>query len=131
MTKIKRVCFRTYILLLLLSAPAVLYADNGKDADDLVASAEVSLRHFIDDPEMAGFRSLAKRAKGIFVAPAVWEAGVGIGGSGGKGVLFSLDKTSGQWFGPAFYSLGSASLGLQFGVQRSEIVLLIMNQNGI
>ncbi|MGH8551877.1 MAG: lipid-binding SYLF domain-containing protein, partial [Methylococcales bacterium] len=125
------VCLRTGILILLLTACGVLYADNRTEADDLVKSAEVTLRHFMDDPEMAWFRSVAKRAKGIFVAPEVWEAGVGIGGSGGQGLLFTLDKTSGQWFGPAFYSLGSASLGLQFGVQKSEIVLLIMNQNGI
>lgn len=131
LTKIKGVCFGTVIFLASIHAPLILCAEIGSDADRLVASAEVTLRHFMDDPEMAEFRSLAKRAKGIFVAPEVWEAGAGIGGSGGTGVLFTLDKTSGQWFGPAFYSLGSASLGLQFGVQRSEIVLLIMNQNGV
>ena len=106
-------------------------SESSGDANELVSSAEVTLQHFMDDPEMANFRSLVKHAKGIFVAPRVWEAGVGIGGSGGKGVLFILDKTSGRWLGPAFYTLGSASLGLQLGVQMSEIVLLIMNQNGI
>ncbi|MCI0666844.1 MAG: lipid-binding SYLF domain-containing protein [Methylococcaceae bacterium] len=130
LTIIKNLCFRIGILLLLfgVNVTAAVYA---ADADELVSSAEVTLQHFRDDPEMARFRSLAKHAKGIFIAPKVWEAGVGIGGSGGKGVLFTLDKTSGQWLGPAFYSLGSASLGLQLGVQMSEIVLLVMNQNGI
>lgn len=131
--KIKGICGFVGLVLLLLGVNtlAVVYADDASESNTLVASAEVSLQHFLDDPEMARFRSLATRAKGIFIAPHVWEAGVGIGGSGGKGVLFTLDKNTGRWMGPAFYSLGSASLGLQLGVQLSEVVLLVMNQNGV
>jgi SH3 domain-containing YSC84-like protein 1 len=120
-----------FCLALAVCCLSEVHAEAKNDADMLVVSAEVTLQHFMDDPEMARFRSLARNAKGIFVAPKVWEAGVGIGGSVGKGILFTLDKTSGQWLGPAFYSLGSASLGIQLGVQMSEIVLLVMNQNGI
>lgn len=127
----KKVCLRIAVLLGLLTACRAWSAELGTEVDTLVRSAEISLRHFMDDPEMAAFRSVAKRAKGIFVAPEVWEAGIGIGGSGGQGLLFTRDKTTGEWFGPAFYSLGSASVGLQFGVQKSEVVLLVMNQNGI
>ncbi|MGH8549463.1 MAG: lipid-binding SYLF domain-containing protein [Methylococcales bacterium] len=133
MTIIKNIYIRAGILLLLSGVNSIVAvsAQNAGDADKLVASAEVALQHFMDDPELARFRSFAKRAKGVFIAPRVWEAGAGIGGSGGEGVLFVLDKTSGRWVGPAFYSLGSASLGLQLGVQMSEIVLLVMNQSGI
>lgn len=133
LTRIKSFLLWTSILSLCFSGnPFVaVYAASASEADQLVRSAEVTLQHFMDDPEMARFRSLAKHAKGIFIAPRVWEAGVGIGGSGGDGVLFTRDKTSRRWLGPAFYSLGSASLGLQLGVQMSEIVLLVMNQNGI
>ncbi len=119
------------MLMVLFAVNSAVYADNVADANNLVVSAELTLQHFMDDPEMARFRSLARNAKGVFIAPGVWEAGIGIGGSKGRGVLFTLDKTSGQWFGPAFYSLGSASLGIQLGVQKSEIILLVINQNGI
>ncbi|MGR9106998.1 MAG: lipid-binding SYLF domain-containing protein [Gammaproteobacteria bacterium] len=130
MLKINRLRLKAVIIFWFAGLGAFSALQAG-ESEDLVASAEVALQHFMDDPEMAGFRSLAKYAKGIFVAPKVWEAGVGIGGSSGKGVFFAWDKTSGQWLGPAFYSLGSASLGLQLGVQKSEVVLLVMNQNGI
>jgi SH3 domain-containing YSC84-like protein 1 len=119
------------MLIVFFAVNSVVYADNVRDANNLVVAAEVTLQHFMDDPEMAKFRSLARSAKGVFIAPSVWEAGIGIGGSRGKGVFFTFDKASRQWFGPAFYSLGSASLGIQLGVQKSEIALLVMNQNGI
>ena len=41
------------------------------------------------------------------------------------------DESTDEWRGPAFYTLGSASLGLQFGVQQSEIIILVMNRNGV
>lgn len=100
------------------------------NANQLMISAEVALQHFMDDPEMAGFRSIARHAKGVFIAPKVWEGGIGIGGSSGRGVLFIRDKASGEWLGPAFYSMNSASLGIQFGLQKSEVVLLVMTENG-
>lgn len=115
-------------LFLVLSNAA---AQEDVDATDVVRSSEITLQHFMDDPEMARFRELAPLARGVFVAPGVWEAGIGIGGSGGSGLLVIRDKSSGLWRGPAFYSLGSASLGLQLGVQKSEVVLLIMTQNGV
>ena len=109
---------------------AVNAAEEG-EAGKLVADAQVALQHFMDDPEFARFRLLATQSMGIFIAPQVWEAGAGIGGSGGKGLLVIRDKVTGQWRGPAFYSMGSATLGLQLGVQKSEVVLLVMNQSGV
>jgi len=41
------------------------------------------------------------------------------------------DPKSGRWAGPAFYSLATASIGLQAGVSVSEVVTLIMTEKGV
>ena len=38
---------------------------------------------------------------------------------------------AGKWTGPAFYTLSYASVGLQIGVQVSEVIVLVMTQSAI
>jgi len=38
---------------------------------------------------------------------------------------------SGQWGGPAFYTLGEASFGLQAGGDASEVVLVALSERGV
>ena len=40
-------------------------------------------------------------------------------------------RRTGQWSGPAFYTIGEASLGLQAGGDASEVILLVMSERGI
>ena len=49
---------------------------------------------------------------------------------GGRGVLVSRGRT-GEWNGPSFYTIGTASFGLQAGVDVSDIVVLVMTQRGM
>ena len=41
-------------------------------------------------------------------------------------MLLGRDPASGRWSMPAFFSMGSASIGLQVGAQASEIILMVM-----
>ena len=36
-----------------------------------------------------------------------------------------------NWSDPAFYAMGSASFGLQAGLEESEVVMLVMTQKGL
>lgn len=58
-----------------------------------------------------GAQALGEKAAGILVFPKIVRAGFIVGGSGGEGVLFKKGKTAG------YYSSGSASVGLQAGIQ--------------
>ncbi len=118
-------------LTLMATVLADAHAESSAKAEQLVVSAELALQHFLGDPEMENLRTLAKKARAVFIAPEVWEFGVGIGGSTGDGILLVRDKLSGKWLGPAFYTLDSGSLGIQFGVQVSEVVFLVMDQDSL
>lgn len=132
MNKIKAtISAAAVVLVLMTTALTDAHAESSAKAEQLVVSAELALQHFLGDPEMENLRTLAKKARAVFIAPEVWEFGVGIGGSTGDGILLVRDKLSGKWLGPAFYTLDSGSLGIQFGVQVSELVFLVMDQDSL
>jgi lipid-binding SYLF domain-containing protein len=74
-------------------------------------------------------KELLDRAEAIAVFPGVVKAAFIIGGSGGQGVISR--RVRGGWSAPAFFNLGGGSLGLQIGAQKTDYVLLIMNEEGL
>ncbi len=119
----------TGLLVFLGVGPAL--ADDATDAKQLVDKAKMTLEGFQTAKEMDGFRDLMKTAKGIFIAPQVLKGAFIVGASGGSGVFLARDGKSQKWFGPAFYTIGEASFGLQIGGSASEIVLLAMTDRGV
>lgn len=72
-------------------------------------------------------RTLLNNAKAVVVFPSVTKVGFFVGGLMGEGVM--SEKSGISWQSPLHVSLGGGSLGLQFGVERSDIVLFIMNSD--
>jgi lipid-binding SYLF domain-containing protein len=72
-----------------------------------------------------GTRELADGAAGMLVMPLVTEAGLGLGGSYGRGALR---------IGPSnvdYYSAAAASAGFQIGAQQYSHVLFFMTQDAL
>ena len=80
---------------------------------------------------MTWFRNNVRNARAVLIAPRVTRGGFIFGGSGGDAVLLARDTQSGRWAGPAFYTRGTASVGLQIGVDVSEIVVLVMTEKAL
>lgn len=97
----------------------------------LVDEARIAVDIFAADPEMEWFRNYLKGAKGALILPDLYKGAWFLGGSGGRGVLVVRDQETGKWVGPAFYTMGSVSFGLQFGGQKSEAIILVMTEKGI
>ena len=112
-----------------LAMPA--QADDAMDARQLVERAKLSFEGMIVAPEMDGLRDLIKRAKGVFIAPQVLRGAFIFGASGGSGAFFARSERPGQWLGPAFYTIGEVSFGLQAGADASEVTLLAMTDRGV
>ena len=98
---------------------------------ELVERSKTSLENFVADSNMGWFRDHITEAKGVFIIPRMWKGAFFFGGEGGTGVFLVKSDTSGEWSNPAFYTMGTASFGFQFGLQASEIVLLAMSQRGV
>ena len=117
-------------MLLVAAAPGAMAAGE-EDAQGIVDKARVAFGGFMRDDNYGWMRDHLKDAKGVLIYPQVLKAGFIFGGSGGTGVLLSRDGKTGEWSNPAFYTMGSASIGLQIGGESAEVVLLVMSQKGM
>ncbi|MDH5668266.1 MAG: lipid-binding SYLF domain-containing protein [Nitrospira sp.] len=116
----------------LCMAPAIATASSEEqELKELVDRSKTTLDNFMTDSNMEWLREHFHEASGVFIVPRMWKGGFILAGEGGRGILFSKDAKTGRWHGPAFYSIGTASGGLQAGLQVSEIVLLAMSQRGV
>src|SRR5438270_2210570 len=68
-------------------------------------------------------------AKCIIVVPNLIKGGFIVGGKHGRGVASC--RTSSGWSAPAFVSLGGGSWGFQIGLQGVDLVMLVMNDQGL
>jgi lipid-binding SYLF domain-containing protein len=118
------------VLLLFAAAQGVALAQTS-DQQDLVDSADRSLSNLLRDPDMTWLQYNIGRAKAVMIAPQVVKAGFIFGGSGGRAVTVARDAQTGKWVGPAFYNLGTASVGFQAGISVSEVVTLVMTDKGL
>jgi len=97
----------------------------------LVDQAAITFKSFMIDKNMAWFREHMNKAEGFLIIPELLQGAWFIGGSGGRGVLVVKDKTTGDWSQPAFYNIGSLTFGIQFGGEKSEIIMIVFTQKGL
>ena len=95
----------------------------GKTSEEIDASVNVALKRF--HTSVAGSEEVIKKAKGVLIMPEVTKAGFVVGGEFGRGVLQIEGKTV------SYYSLASASVGLQAGVQSKDIVVAFMTEESL
>ncbi len=111
------------------TSPAIA-ADDRTQALQLVEKSKFAFHDFLTDPKMGVMRDLMKDAKGIFIIPQLLRGAYVIGASGGSGVFLAKGKDN-NWMGPAFFTVGGASIGLQIGGDASEVILLAMTNRGV
>jgi len=114
-------------LLLLLAGPA--FGQSPDEPQSLVDRATLTVQEMLTEGDAQAVedgRTMLRRARAAVICPRVFRAGFILGGQGGSCVLVARDA-AGSWSSPAFYGLASGSLGLQFGVQDMQILMLVMN----
>lgn len=74
-------------------------------------------------------KELLDKAEAIAVFPGVVKAAFIVGGRGGQGVISK--RTRRGWTAPGFFNLSGGSFGVQIGAQKTDYVLLIMNEEGV
>lgn len=100
--------------------------------EELVTKAQLTLEAFSSYPELlAMIRDGAKDIKAIFIVPQLIRGAFIVGGAGGSGLLLVKYQETGEWSQPAFYTIGSASFGLQIGLDTSELLMLVRTERGL
>jgi lipid-binding SYLF domain-containing protein len=110
--------------LLVASAPA--QADT---ANEVLDRANRTVDHLRTDPAFAQAARMIHNARGVLIVPRLVKGGFIFGAEGGDGVL--LRRNGRGWSSPAFYNLGSASFGLQIGLEQAELVFIIMSDRAL
>jgi lipid-binding SYLF domain-containing protein len=127
--------------LLVLGASFLVLSGTGFSQDDDSKKDETSIQKRIDTSahvldEIMGVKDKAipdrvmHDAKCIAVIPSMVKIAVGFGGNHGKGVAVCR-LTNGRWSAPAPITITGGSWGLQLGGQAVDLVLVVMNQQGM
>ncbi len=96
----------------------------------LVDRAALTVQELMTQNVSQDPKRLLVRAKAVMICPRVFKAGFFVGGEGGSCVLLARSG-NGTWSYPTFYDIGSGSFGFQFGVQDSQLMLLVMTNRGL
>src|SRR5689334_13679609 len=99
------------------------------EPQQLIERARLTVIEARTDPAFGNAPDLLRRARAVLVAPQIIKGGFFVGGEGGQAVL--LARNSGVWTDPAFYTLASASLGVQIGLQSAEMIMFVMSDRAL
>jgi lipid-binding SYLF domain-containing protein len=109
-------------------APGVVVADAHEVAAiKHVTDAAVVAQRMLQEPRM---KELLQQAKGIFIVPSYGRAALGVGASGGAGVLV-VRRADGGWSDPLFYNIGGISAGAQIGAESGAIAMVLINEKAV
>jgi lipid-binding SYLF domain-containing protein len=117
------------VLVLGLAHPSTA-ADEGSETKRLDKSIE-TLKQLVKAPDDGIPEYVLKRAEAIVVIPTLVKGGFIIGAEHGKGVMSVRDQTTQRWSVPSFVQITGGSIGWQIGAQSSDMVLLVMNKDGV
>ena len=116
------------ISLLSLSS-GLLLAD--KATDERLANAAKAFNEIMSVPDKGIPGSVLNKAECVVVVPGMKKGGFIVGGSFGRGTVSCRTKDKSGWGAPAMVELGGGSVGLQIGAEATDVVMLIMNREGI
>ena len=106
-------------------------ADEVMDARHVIDAATIAVERVRADHKPAEqLSNLLLQTRGVLVIPAYYKAGFILGGIFGDGVLLKR-QPDGAFGDPAFYRMTSASVGLQVGMQSSEVIFMILTEKGM
>ena len=96
----------------------------------LVDSCLESARKVLGGKDFPDAAKQMPTARGVLIMPELVQGGFFLGAAGGRGALMARNGAR-EWSPPAFYGMGSGSLGLQIGAKVSEIVFIIRTEKGL
>jgi SH3 domain-containing YSC84-like protein 1 len=131
-------------VLLLLKRPSILavtaaaamlvqpmVAAEQKSELERVSKSVETLNELVQTPDDRIPEHILQRAEAIVVIPNLIKGGFIVGAENGKGVMSVRDAKTGGWSVPSFVAMTGGSVGWQIGAQAVDLVLLVMNKDGV
>lgn len=112
--------FQHILVVFMVVLSSAVHAATKQEID---TDAGYALKAFYD--LSPGNKELASKASGMLIFPTVMKAGFVVGGEYGEGVLQVAGKPV------EYYSIASASFGLQIGAQARSEVILFMDKDAL
>jgi lipid-binding SYLF domain-containing protein len=103
--------------------------DKDSKAQDRVQAAADVLNEIQAAPDQGIPEEVLGSAECVAVVPSMLKAGFVFGAHYGRGLASC--RTPKGWSAPAFFSVKGGSFGLQIGGQAVDLVMLIMNDDGM
>ena len=125
MLRLTRIIPVLAVALGLMSASMPARADQA----DVLNQAMITVDRMKTDPMFGPSRQFLRNAKAVLIVPRLLKGGFIFGAEGGDGVMVA--RLGRRWSTPAFYTLGSASFGLQIGLQQARFVMFIMTDRAL
>jgi lipid-binding SYLF domain-containing protein len=130
---------RLLILAVIVSAAATTtvfaQADAKQTRKDIKEATKISrqatevFNGIMNDADKAIPKELLDRAEAVAIFPGVVKAAFIVGGRGGLGLVSRRTPTG--WSAPAFFKMAGGSVGAQIGANKTDYILLIMNDGGL
>jgi len=108
---------------------AAAAADLSQKSAERIKEAAAVLQEIHAVPDKDIPQELWDKAECVIVIPSLKKAAFIIGGEFGKGLMSC--RRNGAWSAPIFMEMQKGSWGFQIGAESIDLVLLVMNPNGV
>src|SRR5262245_16898989 len=76
-------------------------------------------------------KNVLDKADCVVIIPGMKKGGFIVGGRYGKGAVSCRNKGKTAWDAPAMLEMGGGSVGLQIGASAVDVIMLVMNREGM
>lgn len=104
-------------------------ADEQAQVTERIQRAGQVFQEIMAAPDKGIPGDVLEHAKCIAIVPSMVSGGFVVGAKHGRGV--ATCRTASGWSAPAFFDVTGGSYGLQIGAQKTDLVMLIMNDKGM
>jgi lipid-binding SYLF domain-containing protein len=116
-------------LMTVLFVGGLALADERSDDLGRIQSAATVLDEIMAARDKGLPEDILGSAKCVAVVPSMLKGAFFVGVNRGKGIASC--RTANGWSAPAFFVIEGGSLGFQWGGQAIDLIMLVMNENGM
>jgi lipid-binding SYLF domain-containing protein len=126
----KALCVTALVTVLALVTPALAQVKEN-DATKRLGEAGKAFTEIMSADDKAIPGSILDKAECVAIIPGMKKGGFIVGGSFGRGAVSCRSADKKSWGPPAMLEMGGGSVGLQLGASATDVVMLIMNREGM